>query len=71
MNPLYNKLVRHAIPSEEIGMIMKQIKDFQQTFTGDPKSEIQKMMVSGVLSQKQFNEYAQIATQLMSIIPKC
>ena len=45
--------------------IISEINKFKNSFKGDPKAEVEKMMQSGQLSQEQFNEYAQMANQLM------
>ncbi len=56
-----------------IMQMVKQIQDFQKTFTGDAKAQVEQMMKDGRLSQEQFNRFAQQAdeiTQFMAMMPK-
>lgn len=48
--------------------IIRQFSQFRKTFTGDPKAEVQRLLASGVMSQPQFNEIAQTATQIRNLI---
>ena len=48
--------------------IVAEITRFRNSFQGNPKAEIEKMMQNGQLSQEQFNEYAQMANQLVQFI---
>lgn len=53
--------------------LIKDIQDFQKTFTGDPKAQVEQMMKDGKLSQEQFNALAQQTnqiTQFMAMMPK-
>ncbi len=50
--------------------IMNQFEQFRKTFTGDPKQQVQAMLTSGQLSQSQFNNLAQQATQLRKMLPR-
>ena len=45
--------------------LIADAKRMKQTFTGNPKEEVQKLLNSGAMSQDQFNQYAQIANQLI------
>lgn len=45
--------------------LIADAKRMKQTFTGNPKEEVQKLLNSGAMSQEQFNQYAQIANQLI------
>lgn len=46
---------------------MKQFLQFKNTFTGDPKQIVQNMLNSGKMSQSQFNDLANKATQLQKM----
>ena len=62
-NPLYNLLGT----SKEFGNManfMKQFNAFKQAFNGDPQAEVQRMIDSGQITQEQFNEVANMATQI-------
>ena len=45
--------------------LIADARRMKQTFNGDPKAEVQKLLNSGAMSQEQFNQYAQIANQLI------
>ena len=45
--------------------LIADAKRMKQTFTGNPKEEVQKLLNSGAMSQEDFNRYAQIANQLI------
>ena len=72
-NPLFNLLNNSAqIPvNTPMGNAMTMLKQFQQfknSFQGDPKTEVIKLLNSGQMSQAQFNQYQQMAQQFQSII---
>lgn len=62
MNPLFNALGGNQNP---MAQMIQEIKRMQQTFSGDPRAEVQKLLNSGAMSQAQFNEFAQIANQIV------
>ena len=65
-NALFNALngnnQQNMTPMQQLIADAKRMK---QTFTGNPKEEVQKLLNSGAMSQVQFNQYAQIANQLI------
>lgn len=67
-NPLFNALAGNIANNNQFSRIIQDIQNFQKTFNGNPKDEVQKMMNDGRLSQAQFNQYAQMANQIMSAI---
>ena len=48
--------------------LIKQIKDFQRTFKGNPQQIVQQMVSSGQLPQNVFNELARQADQIMALM---
>lgn len=68
-NPLFEQLGGH-MPNNNIMQIINEIQNFQKTFKGNPEEEVKKLLNSGQISQQQFNEFAQIANQLMAFMPK-
>lgn len=64
-NPLFN-----GFGNNQITQIIKDISNFQRAFKGDPKAEVERMMKEGIISQEQFNNFAQTANQIMAIMPK-
>lgn len=68
-NNLYEAVGKNA-KNDGFSQFMQEVKNLQQTFKGDPRQEVQKLMNSGQLSQAQFNQYAQMANQIMALMPK-
>ena len=63
-NPLFQALGCQT----QMNPMMHQIQDarqLRQTFQGDPRQTVQQLVASGRMSQQQFNQYAQIANQLI------
>jgi len=48
--------------------MMQQFKQFKETFQGDPKAEVEKLLQSGRLTQAQLNQLQQMAKQFQSLI---
>ena len=66
-NPIFNE-IGNKQANNGIFQFINEVKNFQKTFNGNPKQEVQKMLNSGVMSQAQFNQYAQIANQIMQLM---
>lgn len=64
-NALFNAL--GGMPTNNMSNLVQQIKQFQQTFRGDPKAEVERLVRTGQMSQDDFNRYAQTANQLMQM----
>ena len=64
-NALFNALGGQT--PNNITNIIQQVKQFQQTFKGDPKAEVERLVRTGQMSQDDFNRYAQTANQLMQM----
>lgn len=47
--------------------MISEFKKFSQSFTGDPRAEIQRLLNSGEMTQKQFNELQAIAGQFKDL----
>ena len=62
-NPLFNALGGQQM--NPMAQLVADAKRMKQTFTGKPKAEVQKLLNSGAMTQEQFNQYAQIANQLI------
>ena len=61
-NPLYNPMNNQQNP---FAQIIRQAKDFRKQFTGNPSDEVQRLLNSGQMSQQQFNQFSQIAQQIV------
>ena len=65
-NPLFN-LLGGQNPMQ---MIMARFQQFQQTFCGDPRQQVQQLLNSGKVNQQQYNHAVQMAQQLQRMIGK-
>lgn len=61
-NPLYNNFGNQANPMADL---IRQARDFKKQFTGNPRDEVQRLLNSGQMSQQQFNQFSQIAQQIV------
>ena len=48
--------------------LINRFMQFKQTFTGDPRQQIQQMLNSGQISQTQYNNAVKMAQQLQSML---
>ena len=63
-NPLYNMFGGNA-PMNPMAQLVRDAKNFRKLFTGNPKDEVQRLLNSGQMSQQQFNQFSQIAQQVV------
>lgn len=50
-----------------IGM-MQRFQQFKNNFQGDPRAQVQQLLDSGQMSQEQFNQLSQMASQFQNMI---
>lgn len=50
--------------------MMKQFENFKAQFSGDPKQQVQNLLNSGQMTQSQFNQLSQMATQFQNALKK-
>jgi hypothetical protein len=62
-NPLFNALGGQQ--TNPMAQLVADAKRLQQTMNGNPKQMVEELVKSGRMSQDQFNQYAQIANQLV------
>ena len=68
MNPLFNILNSGMQPQNPMMNMMTQLNQFRQTFQGNPKQQVQQLLNSGKMSQEQFNQLSQMATQIQNMM---
>lgn len=68
MNPLFNILNGGMQPQNPMTNMINQLNQFRQTFQGDPRQQVQQLLNSGKMSQQQFNQLSQMATQIQNMI---
>ena len=66
-NPIYNSMANQNNPFMQI---MQEAQNLKNTFTGNPREEVQRLLNSGEMSQADFNRYSQIAQQVMQFMGK-
>lgn len=50
--------------------LVNQLNQFRQSFSGDPKQQVQQLLNSGRMSQNQYNQLSQMATQIQNMLTK-
>ena len=64
-NSLYNQFGRQNNPLEQLA---QQARDFRKQFTGNPRQEVERLLQTGQMSQKTFNELSQVAQQVVQFM---
>jgi hypothetical protein len=69
-NPLFQALGGGKLPGPmgNFQQMMQQFRQFQQSFQGDPKAEVEKLVRSGKISQQQLNQLQQAATAFQRLM---
>lgn len=60
-SPLFNAL-------NPTNGLLQRFQQFQRTFQGDPKQQVQQLLNSGKISQNQYNQAVQQAQQLARML---
>lgn len=70
MNSLFNDLqsTPSAQPLGQMGNFLTQFNQFRSNFVGNPEKQVKQLISSGRMSQEQFNQFAQTATELQKLI---
>ena len=50
--------------------ISNRLTQFRQSFTGDPKEQVQQLLNSGKMTQSQYNQLSQMATKIQNMLTK-
>lgn len=66
-NPFFGAMGGGQTQGGPINM-MQAFQRFSQTFQGDPKAEVQKLLTSGRMSQSQLNQLQEMAKQVQSML---
>ena len=66
-NPLFNAFGNN----NQFGDLIKQAQEFKKKFANiNPRAEVERLLQSGAMNQSQFNQYSQIAQQVMRMMGK-
>ncbi len=70
MNPLFNALGGGQMPGAmgQFQNLVQQFQQFKQSFHGDPKAEVEKLVQSGKISQQRLNQLQQMAGQFQQLM---
>lgn len=70
MNPLFNALSGGQMPGQmgQFQNMVQQFQQFKQSFHGDPKAEVEKLVQSGKITQQQLNQLQQVAGQFRQLL---
>lgn len=69
-NNLFNALGGNQQQADPMQAFLQQFNQFRQSFRGDPKQEVMKLLQSGQMTQQQFNQLGQAANRLMPMMKK-
>lgn len=70
-NPLFNMLCGNSnlpAPFSNMQNMMQSLNQFRQNLQGDPKQQVQQLLNSGKMSQNQYNQLSQMATQIQNML---
>ena len=63
-----NNPVMGGNPMMQFQQMMNQFQQFRQSFQGDPKAEVEKLLQSGKMSQQQLNQLQQMAKMFQNLM---
>lgn len=71
-NPLFNLFNNQQAISGlgNMASLLQQFNAFKNNFKGNPQQIVQQMLNSGQISQQQFDQVAQMATQFQKMLGK-
>lgn len=66
---LFNMFGQQSPPMNgNFANMISQFQQFRNNFRGDPQQQVQQLLNSGQMSQQQFNQLSQMATQFRDLI---
>lgn len=66
-NPLFQQM-GNGVPNNGMAQMMQRFQQFRQTFSGDPRQQIQQLMNSGKISQSDYDNAVQMAQQFQRMM---
>lgn len=70
-NPLFNMLggnSQNISPFGNVQNLIGQLNQFRNGLQGDPRQQVQELLNSGRMSQSQYNQLSQMATQIQKML---
>ncbi len=65
-NPIFQQM--NIAPTNNMPPIMQRFQQFQQMFKGDPRQQVQQLLDSGRVSQRQYDQAVQMAKQFQQMM---
>ena len=66
MGSIYNDFKPNQ--TNDMSNLISRLNQFRSTFTGDPEQRVKQLLQSGQMTQEQFNQFAETANQLRSLL---
>ena len=66
MGSIYNDFKPNQ--TNNMSNLISQFNQFKSTFTGNPEQRVKQLLQSGQMTQEQFNQFAETANQLRSLL---
>lgn len=67
-NQLFDMLGSNTSMPFNLQEITNRLNQFRQSFSGDPKAQVQQLLNSGKMSQSQYNQLSQMATRIQNML---
>ena len=63
-----NSLYQQQMGQQPMNNLVQRFQQFKQTFSGDPRQQVQQLLNRGKVSQQQYNNAVQMANQLQRLM---
>lgn len=68
-NPLYSMFGgMNQMPNNNMMQMLQNLMQFKQTFNGDARQQVQRLLNSGKVTQDQYNRAVQMANQIQKMM---
>lgn len=67
-NPLFQQLNNGGMNFNNPFAMIQKFNEFRQNFTGDPKQMVEQLLQSGRMSQQQYQQLSQIASEFQKFV---
>ena len=65
---MFGKQQQQMPMNSSLANMMSRFNQFRKTFSGDPKAKVQELLDSGQMTQEQFQQLSQAATQFQNMM---
>lgn len=67
-NPLYSILGGNQQPNNGMANMLRDFQTFKNSFRGDPRAEVQRLLNTGQMTQAQYTQLSQMANQILGAL---